>query len=390
MKITFFSNYLNHHQLPFCLEMQKKLGDNFKFVATRQIPKERLSLGYDDMNTAYDFVVRSYENEEEAYRLGKESDVVIIGSADVKYIKARLKNKKLTFRYSERIFKKGFNFKTWLSLIKCFTLLERKNVYLLCSSAYSAGDFNSAGAYINRCFKWGYFPKAYEYNVDELIEKKSKNKVVEILWCGRLIDWKHPEYVIEVAKRLKNDKIKFNIKVVGNGELMDSLNSSIINNKLEKEVKLLGSVNNKEVRTYMEKADIYLFTSDYNEGWGAVLNESMNSGCAVVASHAIGSVPFLIKNDENGLIYNNESIDDLYEKTKELILNKIKRKKIAKNAYLTIYNNWNAKVACERLIALMQHLEHNSNINIFKDGPCSLAKNISGKKMYDYIMVKNK
>lgn len=47
-----------------------------------------------------------------------------------------------------------------------------------------------------------------------------------------------------------------------------------------------------EVRSYMEKADIYLFTSDFNEGWGAVLNESMNSGCAVVASHAIGSVPF--------------------------------------------------------------------------------------------------
>ena len=31
----------------------------------------------------------------------------------------------------------------------------------------------------------------------------------------------------------------------------------------------------------------------------------MNSACAVVANSAIGSVPFLIKNKENGLIYEN-------------------------------------------------------------------------------------
>ena len=390
MKVVFFSNFLNHHQLPFCLEMKKKLGDNFKFVATEQIPEERLSLGYDDMNSTYDFVVRSYENEEDAYRLGKESDVVIIGSAPTKYIKERLKQGKLTFRYSERIFKSGFNLIKWLALIKNYTMLERKNVYLLCSSAYSAGDFNLAGAYIKRCFKWGYFPKVYEYDIDWLLERKSKNKVVEILWCGRLIDWKHPEYVIEVAKRLKKDKIKFSIKVVGNGELMDSLNDSIISNKLQKEVKLLGAVNNKDVRDYMEKADIYLFTSDYGEGWGAVLNESMNSGCAVVASHAIGSVPFLIKNYENGLIYNNESIDDLYEKTKELIINENKRKIIAKNAYLTIRNIWNAKVACEHLLKLIDNLQKNTKTNILKNGPCSMAENIRQSKMYDFVVGKKK
>ena len=45
---------------------------------------------------------------------------------------------------------------------------------------------------------------------------------------------------------------------------------------------------------YMESSHIFLlFTSDRNEG--AALNESMNSGCAVVASDAIGSVPYLMR-----------------------------------------------------------------------------------------------
>ena len=386
MKITFFSNFLNHHQLPFCLELKKKLGDNFKFVATEQIPEERLLLGYDDMNSMYDFVVRAYEDETLATKLGNESDVVIIGSASTKYIKERLNKNRLTLRYSERIFKDGFNLKKWLSLIKHFTILERKNVYLLCSSAYSANDFNRAGAYVNKCFKWGYFPQTYEYDIDKLLAKKDKNKNIEILWCGRLINWKHPEYVIEIAKKLKEDNIKFNIKIVGNGELMDHLNETIKVNNLEKEVKMLGAVNNKDVRNYMEKADIYLFTSDYGEGWGAVLNEAMNSACAVVASHAIGAVPFLIKNNENGLVYNNDSIEDLYIKTKELILNNKKRKKIAKQAYLTINNKWNASIAAERLLKLIEQIQLNKNTNIFKDGPCSIARNISQNKMYNFVV----
>ena len=169
MKITFFSNFLNHHQLPICLELQKKLGNNFKFVATEKIPQDRLDLGYDDMNNQYDFVVRAYENDDEALKLGIESDVVIIGSAPQKYIKERLKQKKLIFRYSERIYKNGFNIKTFLSLIKQFTFKERNNTYLLCASAYSAYDFNLSLAYINKTYKWGYFPIVNEYDLNKLI-----------------------------------------------------------------------------------------------------------------------------------------------------------------------------------------------------------------------------
>ena len=76
------------------------------------------------------------------------------------------------------------------------------------------------------------------------------------------------------------------------GEMEEQLHNMIRDKSLEDCVEMPGAMKASEVRSYMEKADIYLFTSDFNEGWGAVLNESMNSGCAVVASHAIGSVRF--------------------------------------------------------------------------------------------------
>lgn len=389
MKVTFFSNFLNHHQLPFCLELSKMLGNDFKFVATEKIPTERLALGYDDMNTKYDFVIRAYEDIEAAYKYGEISDVVIIGSSPSCYIKKRIKQKKLTFRYSERIFRNGVNLKVWLALVKNYTIGERKNVYLLCSSAYSTRDFNIAGAYIGKCFKWGYFPEVKHYDLDELFTKKAKNNKVKIIWVARFLELKHPEKVIELAKRLKNDKIHFSIEMIGIGPLYNEISLSIESNNLTNEVKLLGAINNKDVRKHMEESNIFLFTSDYNEGWGAVLNEAMNSGCAVVASHAIGSVPFLINHGINGLVYKDGSFSDFYEKTKDLILNKEKQIEYGKNAYYTMTRYWNAEYATKKLLELSKCLLNNKQLSNIDDGPCSKAKFIWQSKMYDIVTNKS-
>jgi glycosyltransferase involved in cell wall biosynthesis len=128
----------------------------------------------------------------------------------------------------------------------------------------------------------------------------------------------------------------------------------------------------------MEKANIYLFTSDRQEGWGAVLNESMNSGCAVVVSQAIGSVPFLIKHGENGFIYKDNDINDLYSKVEILVKDADLRTKLGTNAVRTIEKLWNPKVAAERLVTFCNGLL-NEEIIRFKDGPCSKAEIISQK-----------
>lgn len=55
---------------------------------------------------------------------------------------------------------------------------------------------------------------------------------------------------------------------------------------------LTGYKKPEEVRERMEKADILLATSDRGEGWGAVMQRAMNSGCVVIADHMMGAVPF--------------------------------------------------------------------------------------------------
>ncbi|MEG0408263.1 MAG: glycosyltransferase family 4 protein [Bacilli bacterium] len=380
MKITFYSNFMNHHQLPLSLEMIKQ-GIDYTFVATEPIPQERLDMGYDDMNKKYDFILTTYdseENKEKAMKLCLDSDLVILGSAPEIYIKERMKLNKITFRYSERIFRKGrwriINPRTIRYLICNHLKYRNKKLYMLCASAYTAGDFAMIGAYKNKCFKWGYFPEIKEHNIDELIENKNKNKKIKILWCARLLKLKHPESMITLAKKLIADKYDFEINMLGNGELFESFKNQIKIEKLELYINLIGAVNNNEVSKYMEQANIFAFTSDFNEGWGAVLNESMNSGCAVVASSAIGSVPFLIKNNVNGLVYNNGDNNDLYEKVRYLIDNTNIRNEIAKNAYITMRDEWNAENAVKKLLELYNDIKF-QKINVNNNGVCSISNN---------------
>ena len=358
MKIAFVSNYYNHHQKPLADAMYSIVGDGYHFIETEPISEERLNMGWGgDQRPSY--ILQSYTDEasmNKCQQIIDEADVVIYGSAPYSMMKTRLKNGRLTFAYCERPYKKGVPYlKLPVHILRSLKNYTRyKNFYLLCASAYSAGDFSKMWAFVGKTYKWGYFPavKQYAY-IDKLIEEKNMSS---ILWTARFIDWKHPEIPVEIAKRLKADGYDFKINMIGNGELEDATRELIEREEVADFVYMLGSMKPEEVREHMEKSEIFMFTSDRNEGWGAVLNESMNSACAVVANSAIGSVPFLINDGENGYMYKDGDVDDLYNKVKMLLDNDEERKRIAKKAYKTMVDEWNAENAAEKFVAICEKM----------------------------------
>ena len=385
MKITFVSNYINHHQIPFSEEMIRLCGEDnqYTFIQTEKIAEDRVRMGWGA--DIPDFVRRSYESEEEnraCRELIMESDVVIFGGCeDESYIQPRIEAGRLTFRYSERVYKEA-QWK-WISprgLRKKYhdhTRHNDKPVYLLCSGAYVASDFGKFKAYRNKMYKWGYFPEVHEYDIDELMMNKgyecNGEKVTYILWVGRFLDLKHPELAVEAARFLKDRNYSFHMDIIGNGPQEEAVRELYEKYGLAEHVTLKGFMKPEEVREHMEKADILLFTSDRNEGWGAVANEAMNSGCAVVADHMIGAVPYLIANGENGCIYNDRSLDELYKWLETLIKNEELRDRIGRNAYETIANIWNPRKAAEGLWALMEEKLAGVNKDMSKRNPGEFA-----------------
>lgn len=369
MKIVFASNFFNHHQKPISDCFYKELGNDYFFIETSEISEERKNMGWGIEE--YPPYVKNI-SDKDSQKLIDDADVVIFGSAPAKILNNRIKNNKIILRYSERPLKNGLEplkyIPRFIKWHKYFP--NKKNVFLLCASAYAYEDYLKFLLFKNRGFKWGYFPELREYeSINNIIEQKKKNSII---WVSRLIRYKHPEIPVLVAKALKERGVSFNLTMIGRGELENDIKKMIFDYNLENEITLIQALTPSEVRNEMEKNEVFLFTSDRGEGWGAVLNEAMNSGCACVANNDIGAAPYLIDNDKNGVTYKGSDYSKIADMVEELLSNDNKRQSLGENAYTTIKKEWAPAVATNRLIKFCEALLNNESVS-FLDGPCSKA-----------------
>lgn len=358
MKLIFISNYLTHHQLPFCRELYRRIGHDFLFLATNAMEEERIRMGWGLQLADYPFAAFYDDDSVRFERELLESDVVICGGTHFVYIQKRVEAGKLTFRYFERLYKTGqykaFYPGSFRRKRLEHTRFQNNPVYLLCAGCYVASDFRLFGAYKDKMYKWGYFPECRKYEPELLWQKK---KPGEILWTGRMIDWKHPLEPVKAAVLLRRKGIPFHLTMIGEGPMRDRVLQEIAAHGLTKEITVLDFMKPEKVREYMERSRIYLMTSDRQEGWGAVVNEAMNSGCAVIGSVEAGSVPYLIQNGRNGFIYRQGHLAVLVERLGTLLTDETLTQRIGCAAYQTIAENWNAAKAAERFLQLAGQLQ---------------------------------
>ena len=394
MQITFVSNYINHHQLPFCRAMLEVGQDiDFHFIQTMPMEEKRVSMGWALDEKALDFVALYYEEKERARRLILDSDVVLFGWTEGEtesLEKERLSSGKLSFRVSERLYREGqWKFISPKGLIRKYHqhfVYRNKPVYLLCTGAYVASDFELIKSYPGKRLKWGYFPDvSCKIEKDKLTDPDK----IRILWAGRLINLKHPEYAIEVAKTLKDKGIDFCLDIIGDGPMRNELEARVKALDLEDLVSFKGAMKPDKVHEAMAKSHVFLFTSNYLEGWGAVVNEAMQCGCAVVASKEAGAVPFLIEDGVNGLTYGSGSLLEFKEKVVELTCDMKKITSLGIKARETIDNKWNAKNAATELIRFCREYYENGNPSPCLDGPMSRANVIKAPGFLRTLKEKN-
>lgn len=379
MTIAFFSNFMNHHQIGVADELYKLTSGHYYFIETQKISDTMIQNGYPVLER--DYILRPYSDNNHASiakELARNADVVIFGGNEElqEYRFARLKDNKLTFEYSERWLKKGLvNLLSprLLYFVLTYHMFFRKksNYYALCSSAYAALDYNMLGTFRGKCFKWGYFTKILDNTKSDLAGLVQKDGITNMMWCARFIDWKHPEVPIYLAQYLKNKGYSFKIDMFGSGELDNKTKQLAKELNVEDVISFRGNLPNAQILNEMKKHELYIFTSDRNEGWGAVANEALSCGCLLIANRAIGSVPYLIEDGESGFVYN--SMNDLFCKVEYAICNPLIRVKIAKKGYENIIRNWSPFTAASNLYYLSKSLLESEERNVIKQGPCSLA-----------------
>lgn len=376
MTFTFVSNYINHHQLPFCDALYERLGKGFAFIQTMPMEAERVEMGWSVAVDEIPYVMCLYEDEYECLKRIMESDVVLFGwTGREDIVTPRLQSGKTTLRVSERLYREGqwkaISPRGLMAKYREHIRYRKENICMLCAGAYAASDFHLIGAYPNKLFKWGYFTKLRVYS-DAFFWSMKPEGPLQIVWAGRFIPLKHPEYAIRLGKTLRKKGHVFRIHMLGGGELEPALRQETEREGLSDSVVFYGYTGPEQVRDVMEKCHIHLFTSNHLEGWGAVVNEGMNSGCVEVVDARVGAAPYLIRHGENGLLYRNGRYDEMEALVLDLFENWEARKDMGRAAYETIRDMWNAEYAAAALLRFTDRLRQ-GRIVPEEEGPLSAA-----------------
>ena len=379
MKLAFYCNHLNHHQVMVADELYKILGSDYVFIATLLRNKDSLKGGVDYSSRPYCILAgESNDAHAKALELARTADVCVFGACSQEYAVERAKQKDcgLSFEMGERWLKRGLiNVlsptlrRWWMNYMRYY---HRKPFYKLCSSAFVAKDDENLGAYKGRHYKWGYFT-GVDCGFDvEASSDVSTSEITQLMWCSRFLSLKHPELPILMAQRLKKEGLQFFLDFYGSGEVEQKSRDMASRLGLDDVVRFHGAIPNDQVLKEMRRHKIFLFTSDRFEGWGAVANEAMSQGCALVGSDAIGSVPYLVDNCRNGMIFKSGDVDSLTDCVRTLIENRSLLEDIRHNAVATMQTMWSPAVAARNLLKLIDDIKNGRSCTI-KEGPCSKA-----------------
>ena len=377
MSLVFYSNFINHHLSTLLDELYDYDKGQCWFVETMQIPSWLIQNGYTD-SSSRSYVIQAWKDDaskKKAEELCVNADVAIFGADSLEYQIMRAKTGKLSFEVSERWLKKGILNLLSPRLLRNMwyyhTLFRKKPVYKLCSSAYAAWDQYKMLSYKDRCYKWGYFTRVDDYDIEASLDDRQVAEF-RLMWCARFLKLKHPEMAIRLAARLKAKGYAFTLDMYGSGVELERMQLLALQLDVTDVVRFCGNLPNDQILEQMRCHDIFLFTSDRNEGWGAVANEAMSNGCVLVASDAVGSVPFLVKDGENGCVFKSCDLDSLMNKVEYLLNNRTEIRRLAINGYLTMKTVWSPENAARNLMTLIDDLRNGRDTSV-ADGPCSKA-----------------
>lgn len=139
--------------------------------------------------------------------------------------------------------------------------------------------------------------------------------VTNIIALGVLLPVKGYDKLIRAARLLKDDGIRFKIRILGNGDLENELKMLIEDMDLVNEVELSGFLYNPF--PYLKQSDIFVMTS-VSEGLPTALCEAMILGLPTVVTDCSGCRE-LVENGQYGMMVRQSAVS-IYEGLKEMIV----------------------------------------------------------------------
>ncbi|PKN65126.1 MAG: hypothetical protein CVU57_12000 [Deltaproteobacteria bacterium HGW-Deltaproteobacteria-15] len=137
---------------------------------------------------------------------------------------------------------------------------------------------------------------------EEKIQRRLEEPVRKLLFVGRLAPEKGLFFLLDGFSGLLEKQPGLELHLVGDGPLKEELEERARSPELLGKVFFHGFVPHGEnLFDYFDQCQVFVMSS-YTEGLPRVIVEAMARGVPVVATR-VGGIPHLIRNGENGLLY---------------------------------------------------------------------------------------
>lgn len=111
------------------------------------------------------------------------------------------------------------------------------------------------------------------------------------LFAGKLVEFKHPQHLIEAAAQVRANGSALEIVIAGDGPLRSLIEARAA--ELDVPIHQLGFCNQSKMPAVYAAADMLVLPSNGLETWGLVANEALACGRSVIVSTSVGCAPDL-------------------------------------------------------------------------------------------------
>ena len=183
----------------------------------------------------------------------------------------------------------------------------------------------------------GINPNAAENNSNAAKKYNLEENCFNVVFAGRLLPEKGVMVLADAFSKLKQYDIKTKLIIIGDGPLYSELK-----NFNSKDVVMTGSIPHEDVTDILKSSQCVVIPSYYPEGLPTLILEAGITECALIATKA-GGTEEVITHEENGILIDKRSVNDIFSNILELSQNPEKTKRLASNLKNTVLKNFTWK-----------------------------------------------
>lgn len=305
----------NPHVVSIFDAMYEQPDIDFTACVCEPPKSDRAALGWKeaDEDQAYLQPWRSAEHRSRYHELAQSADIVIWPGLKhpqgLRLIYKRLLRGKLNILMSERfvLFRKRPWYR-YIGIRLTIGMCNSRNVHLFAVGNTAHLDYRRFGATRWKAWQFGYAVEPIPVIDHDLCP--APDGVLRLLFVGSLIKLKAVDVMLQALGAPTLAQKAWTLTIAGDGPERQPLETLAAKLGIIHKVDFKGVVHCDSMNDVYAQADVLIMPSR-SDGWGAVVNEAMEHGLAVVAGSGVGAAHILLREGIDGFIFPNEDVDAL-------------------------------------------------------------------------------